>query len=66
MEKEEGMEKTAVFTISKNGKGYNITSKKFNLYNKISIQANQLFEAMEELTDTFNNVIGYAILFEID
>lgn len=60
------MDKTAVFTISKNSKGYNITSKKFNLYNKIGVPANQLFEAMEELTDTFNNVIGYAILFEID
>lgn len=60
------MERTTVFTISKNGKAYNITSRKFNLYNKINIPANQLFDAMEELTDTFNNVIGYAILFEID
>ena len=60
------MEKTVVFTISKDGKNYNIKSKAFNTYNKIGVPANQLFEAMEELTDTFNNVLEYAILFEID
>lgn len=61
------MEKTAVFTISKTGTGkYNIKSKKFNLYNKLEVKDSELFQAMEELADTFNNVIGYAILFEID
>lgn len=61
------MEKTAVFTISNAGTGkYNIKSKKFNLYNKLEVKDTELFQAMEELTDTFNNVIGYAILFEID
>jgi len=65
------MEKTAIFTISKasatgNGRRYNITSKQFNTYNKINIPENELFLAMEELTDVFNNVINYAILFEID
>lgn len=64
------MEKTAVFTVSKSGatggNKYNITSKAFNLYNKLEVPADKLFDAMSELTDTFNNVLGYAILFEID
>lgn len=66
------MDKTAVFTISKTSSTgvrsnrYNITSKKYNLYNKLDVSANQLFDAMEELTDIFSNVIGISILFEID
>ena len=64
------MEKTVVFTVSKSGatggKKYNLTSKAFNLYNKLEVPEQQLFEAMAELTDTFNNVLGFAILFEID
>ena len=60
------MEKTAIFTISKSGRRYNIKSKQFNTYNKIDVPATELFEALEELTDVFNNVIGYAILFEIE
>ncbi len=60
-------EKTAVFTVTKTqGRKYNITSKGFNLYNKLNVPENQLFEAMAELSDVFNNVIGIAILFEID
>jgi hypothetical protein len=63
--------KTAVFTISKSsataqGRRYNITSKRFNLYNKIDVPESQLFDALAELSDTFNNVIDMAIVFEID
>ena len=59
------MEKTAVFTIMKSDKGFSIKSKSYNTYNKYNVPEKQLFEAMAELTDTFNNVIGVAILFEV-
>lgn len=60
------MENTVVFTISKCCKGFNITSKAANLYNKHGVPADKLFDSMQELTDTFNNVFGKAILFEVD
>lgn len=60
------MGKTVVFTVSKSGNGYNIKSAVANRYNKNDVPASKLFDAMEELTDIFNNVIGAAILFEID
>ena len=60
------MDKTAIFTISKSGRRYNIKSKQFNTYNKIDVPETELFNALEELSDVFNNVLDYAILFEID
>lgn len=59
------MENAAVFTIMKGDKVFSIKSKKYNTYNKYDVPEKQLFEAMAELTDTFNNVIGVAILFEV-
>lgn len=59
------MEKAAVFTIMKSDKGLNIKSKAYNTYNKYNVPEKQLFEAMAELTDTFNNVIGVAVVFEV-
>ena len=40
--------------------------KQFNTYNRIDVPETELYKSLEELTDVFNNVIGYAILFEID
>jgi len=60
------MEKTAVFTISRSDNGINIKSKGYNTYNKYGLQEKQLFDAMAELSDVFNNVIGIAIVFEVD
>ena len=63
------MEKTAVFMITReektNGWFYTIKSRMYNTYNKYDLNEHQLFEAMEELTDTFNNVLNLAILFEV-
>ena len=60
------MEKTAVFTITKSDKGLNIKSKAYNTYNRYNVPEKQLFEKMAELADIFNNVIGVAIVFEVD
>ena len=57
---------TAIFTLSRNGNSYNITSKAYNLYNRLQVPAGQLFDTMAELTDTFNNVLEIAILFEVE
>jgi hypothetical protein len=59
------MEKTAVFTITKDGKLYNLKCKAFNTYNRIGITQVELFNEMEYLTDTFNNLLNVGILFEI-
>lgn len=59
------MEKTATFTISRDGRLYNIKSKSFNTYNRIGITQVELFNEMEYLSDVFNNVIGIGIVFEI-
>lgn len=63
------MEKTAVFTIIReertNGWFYDVKSKAHNTYNKCGLNEHQLFEAMEELSDVFNNVLGMGILFEV-
>ena len=56
----------AVFTISKGVKGFNITNKRFNTYNKYEVPASELFKAMTELADIFNNVLEVAILFEVE
>lgn len=63
------MEKTAVFTITRQetmyGWFYDIKCKAFNQYNRCGINQHRFFEAMEELTDIFNNVLGIGILFEV-
>ena len=59
------MEKTAVFTITRDGKLYNIKCKAFNSYNLIGITQAELFNEMEILTDVFNNVLNVAVMFEI-
>lgn len=56
----------AVFTITRHDKKYNITSKKYNLYNKYAVDDNKLFDTLSELTDTFNNTLDIPILFEIE
>lgn len=59
------MEKTATFTISRDGRLYNIKSKSFNTYNRVGITVVELFNEMEHLADVFNNVIGIGVVFEI-
>ncbi len=63
------MEKTATFTITReektNGWYYTLRCKAYNQYNKCGVYEKHFFEAMEELTDIFNNVIGIGIVFEI-
>ena len=59
------MEKTAIFTISKGIKGYNIKCAAFNAFNVIEIPGIKIFQAMEDLADFFNNTLKKGILFEI-
>lgn len=63
------MERTATFTITReertNGYYYTLKSKAFNQYNKYDVHEKFFYEAMEELADTFNNVLGIGIVFEI-
>ncbi|MBQ8357365.1 MAG: hypothetical protein IJX39_06095 [Clostridia bacterium] len=59
------MEKTAIFTISKGSKGYNIKSVAFSAYDVIEIPGIKIFQAMTDLTDYFNNTLKIAILFEV-
>lgn len=59
------MEKTAVFTITKDGKLYNLKCNSAKNYNRIGITQAELFNEMEALTDTFNNVLEIGVLFEI-
>lgn len=60
------MGETVVFTVMKNGDGtYRIFCKNgFNTYNKYD--AKDLYKAMVELADVFNNVIKMGILFEVE
>ena len=66
------MEHNAVFTITENDKGFsigntlNITSKKYNRYNQYNVRKADLFAAMCELADIFNNVIGIGIDFVVE
>lgn len=60
------MEKTAVFTIMVSNGLYDITCKKFNLYNQIGVSRDCLFTAMRQLADVFNNVLKIGILFEVE
>ena len=59
------MEKTAIFTISRGSKGYNIKSSAFSAYDVIEIPGIKIFQAMTDLTDYFNNTLKIAILFEV-
>lgn len=56
----------ATFIISEGVKGLNIKSQRFNTYNKYEVPASELFSTMVELTDTFNNVLGLGIDFEVE
>ena len=60
------MKDTAIFTISKGTKGYNIKSAAYSSYNYIGIPGFRIFQAMEELADTFNNKLRLGILFAIE
>lgn len=66
------MEHEAVFTITENDKGFstgntlNITSKKYNTYNRYDVRKADLFAAMCELADIFNNVIKVGINFVVE
>lgn len=57
-----------IFTISKGIKGINIKTKnrKFNTYNKYELSEQDLFKAMSELADIFNNIIGVGITFDVE
>ena len=59
------LQHTVIFTITKGDKGYNITSVTHSPYNYIGIPGFRIFQAMEELADTFNNKLKLGILFEI-
>ena len=56
-------ETSATFTI---GSALNITSKRYNRYNKYNVSKADLFNAMLELADIFNNVIGIGIEFVVE
>ena len=62
------MEHAAVFTITEEDKGYtlNITSKRYNTYNRYNVRKADLFATMSELADIFNNVIGIGIDFVVE
>ena len=57
---------TVIFTISKGTKGYNIKNVAYNTYDYIEIPGFRIFQAMEELADTFNNKLRLGILFEVE
>lgn len=59
------MQHTAIFTISKGVKGYNIKSTQYSTYSQFEIPGFRIFQVMEDLADIFNNVLKIAILFEI-
>lgn len=64
------MERTATFTITRHEKTtgwyYTLKCKAYNQYNKYDVHEKLLYEAMEELADTFNNVLGVGILFGVE
>ena len=59
------MNHTVIFTITKGSKGYNIFSLTHSPYNYTEIPGFRIFQAMEELADTFNNKLHLGILFEV-
>ena len=66
------MERVAVFTVTETDKGFsigntlNITSKRYNTYNRYGIRKADLFSEMCDLADIFNNVIGVGIEFVVE
>ena len=58
--------KEAVFTISKGAKGYDIKCKAFNTYNRYGLAKDEIFTAMEQLADVFNNVLEIAVVFDVE
>ena len=60
------MIRTIVFTISKGAKGYDIKNAEYTPYSYIGIPGFRIFQAMEELADTFNNKLRLGILFEVE
>lgn len=58
--------KEAVFTISKGASGLDLKCKNYNTFNRYNIPEGILFRVMTELTDIFNNIIGVAIVFEVE
>lgn len=59
-------DRIAIFTIFKDGNKFDLKSKQYNTYNKYQLTAPELFNAMTELADIFNNVLDLSILFEVD
>ena len=63
------MERIATFTITRekdiNGWYYTMKCKAYNQYNKYDVPEKRFYDALEELTDIFNNVIGIGVVFEI-
>lgn len=60
------MEKTAIFTIVKGARGYDIKCKAYNTYNRYGLAKDEIMTAMEQITDVFNNVLEIAVLFEVE
>ena len=60
------MEKTACFTISKSKKGYDIKCKAFDYCNRYDIAASEIFVAMEQITETLNNSLNVAVIFDVE
>ena len=63
------MKRNATFIITREEKAtgyyYTLKCKAYNQYNKFDVHEKNLYEAMAELADIFNNVIGVSIVFEI-
>ena len=59
-------ETTAIFTIFDTGSAFDVKCKRFNTYNKYGVPKSDLWKALSELTDIFNNVIKIAILFDYE
>ena len=63
------MKTNATFIITREEKPtgwyYKLMCKSYNRYNKYDVHEKNLYDAMYELTDIFNNVIGVGIVFEI-
>jgi hypothetical protein len=60
------MERTATFTISNGTKGYDIKCKAFNAYNRYNLAKDEIFTAMEQISDVFNNVLEIAVVFDVE
>ena len=60
------MERTATFTLSKGTKGYDIKCKAFNTYNRYNLAKDEIFTAMEQISDVFNNVLEIAVVFDVE